>query len=976
MDTVINTGVRVQHLVYIAGVKVPCMSLNMSASDAGQITASITLPPSDLLLELGNGDRTQVAAFYLDSWKHNDDPSWCLLFEGYIAGVEYSHTPTARSVIIHVSSNYSVLGNLYLEFLGGGETSSGKVGKPGSAIPNEITFKGKFPGQLFTVGLDNKNEIRAPYELVQNILLATTGTTKDKDLAKPASKDELTSELSRISSLVELNYSEKTSKMSEAEKLQYDKEQRSLLESRSSLTGQNIDTSKSIVDIQKALISSEVTSLLKKRSLNARTPVSSGFFSRFFNLVKLDRHLAASPVLEGFIYSFKKDTSKPQMPTGVFPMLRTSRGRQYLKSLARQSGFKYGDNGSAKSLISNLFTIFNYSITEIPSPPIFNGDDRGLASGKFDKNSNSNILAGLISKPSTNYSVPPACNVIFPSMRVTLQANSSYEGMPTRVYFQKTSQGRKLNLDSKTGDGYAHMDSRVGYPAAIARHAMDSAKAPRSELEVLVFPEEYYAGPKTLYKEINPLLYEIDKLEKASRLKDETPKITKSSISALDTGFLNAENAAFAREAFISAKNKGQNNYDLYLKQAKIDYDTSRSANFTCNVSTVFNPYIVPGFSALVLDTEDIGGHIIGHVASVSHSITTNSSSTTISLVSARKFKSVLEGILLDGGAYDMSPLEPISEVRAVLQKIESANFYYSHLLYRDSEDKLKDDPKTLEYFEKLTAIRNKQVELEKQIEILETKGGDESNSTRADLELKIAEYIKEADSLILDSSINGVPDQATSKAVCDYRKLLAFKLPSNSANDAKTIEISTGKLLRDIAFGQDSAADYSNASLTKEFHKLRLVYANDKAREIANSYRLAMDYVSRPVCTIEQYIDFYKQSNTPNLSSAIGGRGRGCRIKPIYTDELGTLAKHYEIIREFVGGPGVEPGSKRPKSQAPTQLSYYTEGPSNSAIKATFTSYREDSRASVTDLPDTIKDWQELLLDYIEQLKQTGVIR
>jgi hypothetical protein len=261
--------------------------------------------------------------------------------------------------------------------------------------------------------------------------------------------------------------------------------------------------------------------------------------------------------------------------------------------------------------------------------------------------------------------------------------------MPTRVYFQKSSQGRKLNLDNKTGDGYAHMDSRVGYPPAIARHAIDSAKAVKGELEILVFPEEYYAGPKSVYKEINPLLYEIDKIEKASRLKDETSKIAASTLSQLDTGFLRSDQASYAREASISAKSKGQNNYDLYLKQAKIDYETSRASTSTCQIVTTFNPYLVPGFSAIVVDTEQVGCHLIGTVAQISHTLSGSSSSTTVVLTAVRRLKSMLEDTLLEGGKYDVAPLEPISEIRSVLQKTEAANFYYANLLYRDSEDSL-----------------------------------------------------------------------------------------------------------------------------------------------------------------------------------------------------------------------------------------------------------------------------------------------
>jgi hypothetical protein len=978
MDSPIGTGTLIRYLVYVAGIKVPASQVEVFVdSQQGTVEASVQMPANDLIIDLGKNDRVQVAIFYLDSWRYKNNPTFCLLCEGYIAGTSYSSTSRNKSLSLNVKSNMNILQSMYLEFLGGGESSSGKIGKPGTAIPNELTFKGKFPGQLFTVGLDNKTQIRAPYELVQNIFLATTGEYKDKDVIKAADKKELEAELTRIDNLVKLNYESKTKFLSEAEKKLFENEQREQLEKRAESTGSKIDTKSSIVDLQASAIKAEVTSLLKKRSLNARTAVSSGFFARFFNLSRLAKHVVASPVLEGLINSSKDDKKKPSMPSGVFPILRTSRGSQYLKALARQSGYKYGDNGSAKALLSNLFSIFNYSLSEIIAPPAYEVDDRGLPSGKFNKASSNNAIASFQSKPNSLFSVPPACNVIFPSTRVSIQTNSNYEALPTRVYFQKSSQGRKLNLDNKTGDGYAHMDSRVGYPPAIARHAMDSAKAVKGELEILVFPEEYYAGPKTIYKEINPLLYEIDKIEKASRLQDETSKIAASTLSQLDTGFLRSDQANYAREASISAKSKGQNNYDLYLKQAKIDYETARASSSTCQIVTTFNPYVVVGFSAIVVDTEQVGCHLIGTVSQVAHTLSGSSSSTTIVLSAVRPIKGMIEDILLEGGKYDMAPLEPISEVRSVLQKIEAANFYYANLLYRDGEESLTNPKELLEYFDKLSVIRNKQVLAENELEVLEVKASDKDSARVASLRKKLEDLETEASTLVFEFSQTNSSAEVRVKAACDYRKLFGFKDPSSARLADRIIPLKTGDLLRDYTGLNGSGVDTnSRVEILSKFSKLQLVYANDKARTIANSYEAAMDYVSRPVCTLEQYIDFYKQSTMPSLSSAVGGRGRGVRIKASYLDQDSTIGKHYDIIREFVGGPGIEPGAKTPKKAEDLVLSFISEGPNNSAIKGIFTALPENGRVTVTDLPDTIKDWQELLLDYIEQLKRSGVLQ
>ena len=79
-----------------------------------------------------------------------------------------------------------------------------------------------------------------------------------------------------------------------------------------------------------------------------------------------------------------------------------------------------------------------------------------------------------------------------------------YGNKPTRVYYQRASQGRRLNVKSGK-KGYADHGTHVGYPAKITRHAQDASKLKTSSLEVLVFPEEYYLGPNCVFDEISPL---------------------------------------------------------------------------------------------------------------------------------------------------------------------------------------------------------------------------------------------------------------------------------------------------------------------------------------------------------------------------------------------------------------------------------------------------------------------------------------
>lgn len=159
-----------------------------------------------------------------------------------------------------------------------------------------------------------------------------------------------------------------------------------------------------------------------------------------------------------------------------------------------------------------------------------------------------------------------------------------------------------------------------------------------------------------------------------------------------------------------------------------------------------------------------------------------------------------------------------------------------------------------------------------------------------------------------------------------------------------------------------------------------------DRYEQLFYSLPVTLRFISRPVCTLEQYIDFYKSSpDFINGTSAItGGRGRGVRGDAMYLDASTGLAKHYRLIREFVGGPGFEPGSNiAPQLVEPTEhrgmvelrtnFDYRTATDNGTIIKKIFASVKEGDEATVQDLPDLAQDSQEVLLLYADIIASRG---
>jgi hypothetical protein len=149
-----------------------------------------------------------------------------------------------------------------------------------------------------------------------------------------------------------------------------------------------------------------------------------------------------------------------------------------------------------------------------------------------------------------------------------------------------------------------------------------------------------------------------------------------------------------------------------------------------------------------------------------------------------------------------------------------------------------------------------------------------------------------------------------------------------------------------------------------------------EAVKELFDNNLAAMDYVSRPVCSLEDYIDFYAVAGRGSKNLDPVGRGRGIRVGP--TDENGAVPTYYSVIRQFIGGPGVEPGAKvdsKTDTGAPQQ-DFRVKVIGEGGIEVDAIVVPVGQIATFADLPDSSKDWQSLLLDYraiIESLEPQG---
>lgn len=121
-------------------------------------------------------------------------------------------------------------------------------------------------------------------------------------------------------------------------------------------------------------------------------------------------------------------------------------------------------------------------------------------------------LAQYAVKPQFLFGVPPACNVIYPSMEDGWTLDEDYTSQPTRIYVNDSAMTRLLRAQGANRDFMLHALT-VAYPEeanAVMHHrivgpnGMANSGAHETGKDMLIWPEEYFAGPKVARMALSP----------------------------------------------------------------------------------------------------------------------------------------------------------------------------------------------------------------------------------------------------------------------------------------------------------------------------------------------------------------------------------------------------------------------------------------------------------------------------------------
>jgi hypothetical protein len=261
---------------------------------------------------------------------------------------------------------------------------------------------------------------------------------------------------------------------------------------------------------------------LMNTSNNAATPgtlprVATGvagrnFFGRWMEMTDFRRRWVALPYFDD---EYAKQDGK------CFPIIKALKSTEVLETIQQKIGNSVGEAGTAWELLQRVFGAMYMEVLAVPAPAavqlesktnIIAGYFNRRGGGKDDKNYGG--LASYMVKPQCIFGIPPACNVIFPSMIKNYSTSENYELQPTRIYLGE-SYVSSLVSRGASGDMQTLASELLvtGYPQIVKdRMQAHRENASLSTRNFLIYPEELYKGPVSQHMNAPPWLYMLEKM--------------------------------------------------------------------------------------------------------------------------------------------------------------------------------------------------------------------------------------------------------------------------------------------------------------------------------------------------------------------------------------------------------------------------------------------------------------------------------
>lgn len=659
------------------------------------------------------------------------------------------------------------------------------------------------------------------------------------------------------------------------------------------------------------------------------------FYSRWMRKRNMVNRIIAMPLYE--------DDARDKTG-GAFEILKAVQAGEAMNAMATSLSQSVGDQGSVYDLLQRILGATYSELAMIPTAQCVrarfsDGTILGPASLKpsTPEAREPLRLVNYFVKPQMLFGIPPACNLIFPSMISSYSYSEQYWTQPTRVYVNDTFYA---GAGLKTDNPIVAAAMQVGYPDDV--HAALQARKDTSKnagqlrftgKNVLVYPEEFFKGPVVSRMPVPKWFTYLGN------------QASKQNAEPLPAGEI------------ADPKAKENSLTSLFKLYSQYEYFRSRYEQRGGSVDMLWNPYIVPGFPCYIFDHRASALDTAGYVMNVMQTLDASGGGTMATSINygfGRTLNEMFDTMRNDmarlGIVLGSAPVDPVDGVRRISQNFQKAEQFYAVLLHGQR------------IIQPATTEPDNLVEVETTnfVEIGRVVGAiNENKKASADLR-EIVAFVSTSD-----------PDFMTNYA--DENVTL---------ND---IEIdSTGKAAAqpDIGFLATNTGariqPYTNLGSTNDLSQnaegaSRDVEPKEGFQQIFSNGVKALNYIARPICTLEEYISFMNGEEETLEQLEAAGKISTARHTFSYAELVGkensgqikSSAVYYDRIFYRIPGPATETPTP---AQTGVEVKTPAEGDSGST-QSEATPWEDALDSVPLNFPQTRLNWDKILLAYRQQI-------
>lgn len=362
------------------------------------------------------------------------------------------------------------------------------------------------------------------------------------------------------------------------------------------------------------------------------------------------------------------------------------------------------------------------------------------------------------------------------------------------------------------------------------------------------------------------------------------------------------------------------NLHSLFFLYSQYEHFRSRYEQRGGAVDMIWNPYVLPGFPCYIFDNRNSALDTAGYVMNVQQTLDASgggSMSTSINYSFGRTINELFDTMKVDmnrlGVVLASAPVDPVDGVRRISQNFTHAEEFYNALLF---------GRETLDHSKKKAS---------------------------ADLR-DIVAFVKDRDDLNYN----------------DELVLEDIAITGDETQEVTYLGTDTGGRTRpQTNFGSSSTVAELAEGASRD------VEAKPGFEAMFNNGITALNYISRPICTLGEYIAFLHGGlSIAELESA--KEVTGPRDEYSYADLVGvgskttvvSSARYYERIRRLRPGPGLRPD--------PAQTGVTIEAAADvgaGSTKNVATPFHGVLKGLPDDFPQTRLDWDAIILAYRQQI-------